>query len=287
MASLKKTLEAPIPRPLLWVGTPCLAILLIVVIVFLGFPYSKFIPFASQALERISGNEIRIGEIQPRLTLGGPGFSINEVSWAAEGQPPIEFDKLKIRPAWSTAWLRAEPAFVIDVTSPLLRVDGTVFLGEGPGFDGAISILDLELLPKSPNSPFSLTGAISATGQVALINGEPSGAVEFEATSGSASHRAVPIPLEYELIQGRIEMGGESWLSLHDLRLDGPLFSAAATGSISRPEGDLPAPIDIGVKVDVKNGPFRLILSGLGINLDAGGRASFNVGGTVQSPDLR
>ncbi|MDG2334073.1 MAG: type II secretion system protein GspN [Myxococcota bacterium] len=287
MASLKETLEAPIPRPLLWIGTPFLAIWLIVIFVFLGFPYSKFIPFASQALERMSGSEIRIGEIQPRLTVGGPGFSINEVSLAAEGQPPIEFDKLRIRPAWSTSWLRAEPAFVVDVASPLLLVDGTVSLGSGPGFDGAISILDLGLLPMSSNSPFALTGAVAATGKVAMIDGEPTGTVDFKATTGSASHRSIPMPLEYELIQGRIKMGGESWVSLQDLQLDGPLFSAAADGSLSRPEGNLPAPIDIGVKVEVKDGPFRMLLSGLGINLDPGGRASFNVGGTVQNPDLR
>ncbi len=287
MPSVKEVLEAPIPRPLLCIATPLIAIVLVVVFVFLGFPYSKFIPFASQALGRMSGSEIRIGEIQPRLTLGGPGFSVHDVSMAAEGQDPIGFDRLKIRPAWSTAWLRAEPAFAVDMASPLVVADGTITLGEGPGFDGAISILDLALIPMSSNSPFALTGAVSVKGHLKMIGGQPSGAVDIKATSGSATHRSIPVPLEYEAIEGRIEMGDDPWLRLKDLRMEGPLFSGIADGFVSRPEANLPAPLDIGIKVEVKNAPFQMVLSGLGINLDAGGRASFKLGGTVQNPDIR
>jgi len=287
MASLQEILEAPIPRPLLWIGTPILAFALILSFVFLGFPYSDFIPVASQTLERSSGGEIHIGEIRPHITLGGPGFSVHDVSVGTKGQAPVQLDSLAIRPAWSTSWLRREPSFVIDLVSPAFLADGTLTLGEASRFEGKASILDLAQIPLPAGSPVTLTGAIAAEGHLSLRGSEPEGMIIFEAGAGSATHRSVPMPLDYERISGRIEIGGEAWLALHKVQLEGPVFSATADGYIDRPQGNAPAPIDIGVKLEVTNLPFRMLLTGLGLRLDGAGRTAFNLGGTLQDPAVR
>ena len=59
MASLRETLEAPIPRPLLWLGAPILAFVLVLSFVFLGFPYEDLLPAASRELGKIAGGEAR------------------------------------------------------------------------------------------------------------------------------------------------------------------------------------------------------------------------------------
>ena len=89
MASIREILEAPIPRPLLWVGAPTLGLVLVLVFVFLGFPYSDLIPVASREIGRTTGSQVDIGKIEPKITLGGPGFTLLDVRLVGLARDPI------------------------------------------------------------------------------------------------------------------------------------------------------------------------------------------------------
>ena len=287
MASIREILEAPIPRPLLWVGTPLLSLVLVLIFVFLGFPYSDLIPIASREIGRTTGSQVDIGEIRPRITLGGPGFTLRNVRLAGLTRDPIDLDYLSVRPAWSTSWLGGDPTFAVAVAGPLAEAKGNVALGENSGFRGDLRIPDLSRLPLPTGNPVSLAGDFRAGADFTLAAGAPSGHLNFEASAGSATHPSLPMPMEFDSLHGRLELGGETWLELREIRLEGPIFSASADGSIERGVDGRPGAIDIGVELEPANMPFKMLLSGLGLNANAEGQIAFNLGGTLQSPILR
>ena len=287
MASLRETLEAPIPRPLLWVGTPILAFVLVLSFVFLGFPYDDLLPAASRELGRMTGSEARIGAIEPEITRGGPGFALREVSLVRDSGEPVGLDHLKLRPAWSTSWFQGEPAFFIDLMSSLASLEGTFTLGDSPAFSGELAVPDMARLPLPFDDTISLSGALEARGELTIEGGEAVGRIEFEAESGSATHPSLPMTIEFDFLRGGVEMGGEAWFTLDEIDMDGPIFSAKADGSVKRPGGNRPAIIDIGVELQIKNAPFRILVSGLGLPIDRNGRTAFSLGGSLQNPVLR
>ena len=287
MASLRETLEAPIPRPLLWVGTPILAFVLVLSFVFLGFPYEDLLPAASRELGNMTGGEARIGAIEPEITRGGPGFALREVSLVQDSGESFDLDHLRVRPAWSTRWFQGEPAFFIDLMSSLASLEGTYTLGESPGFSGELAVPDMAGLPLPGDDTISLAGALEARGELVMGGGQPVGRIEFEAESGSATHPSLPMTIEFDFLRGQVEMGGEAWLTLDEIDMDGPIFSAKADGSVARPGGNRPAMLDIAVQLQVKNAPFRVLVSGLGIPIDRNGRTAFTLGGSLQNPTLR
>ena len=75
MASPTDILESPIPRPLLWIGTPVAAIVLIAVFVFLRFPYDEFALPLGRQLSAMTGSDVTIGGIDPRLTIGAVSYT--------------------------------------------------------------------------------------------------------------------------------------------------------------------------------------------------------------------
>jgi type II secretion system protein N len=287
MASLLESLERPIPRPLLYTGGPVLAVVLTLTFIFLGFPYADLIPVVS----RLAGDQnIRVGEIRPRLTLGGPGFSLQEVVFRPSEMEPLVIERFDIRPAWSTSWLRGDPSLAVAVVSPLALADGVLTWGDARRVEGKIEVPDLALLPLPSDSPLSFTGVLVAEGDLVVgiaLDGESTGLIQFEAAAGSASHSNIPMPLDFETLTGRIQLTGQSELVLEDISIEGPIFSARADGFIDTPQGNSPPLMDIDLDIQVKTPAFRVLLSSLGLPFDNEGRSSFNLGGTIQNPVIR
>jgi len=287
MASLQEFLERPIPRPLFWTAAPLLAVVLTLTFVFLGFPYSDLIPAANN----LSGaNGVRIGEIQPRLTVGGPGFSVHRLSFGDGPMESVELEQLTVRPAWTTSWLSGEPALAIRIRSPLGEAEGVLTWNEARHVKGQITIPDLAALPFPPDTSIALAGSMQAEVDLNIQNltgNGPEGEIRFEALAGSASHSNIPMPLEFETFSGRIELGSESGLTLEAMEIDGPIFSAEVDGFVDLPEANRPATMDLDFNLHVKNPALRMLLSGFGLGFDGGGRAIFNLGGTVQNPIVR
>ncbi len=287
MTTPNSFLEAPIPRPLLWVGIPIAAVVLIALFVFLGFPYARVADLAGRQLSEASGHEISIGEIHPRITIGGPGFSVSNLVLTSEQRQRYEIDPLRLRPAWSLSWLRGQPALHVDLTSAMGKAVGTVVLGDEPGWEGNLSQLDLAQLPLPTGSGVALSGRLDADADLTLAANGPSGVLHFAAADGTLSHSRLPIDIEYTTVQGDIVLGEKSLAEIRELVLDGPTLSAAVTGNVARGQKRGRELLDLSVELQLKPSPMRAMLRGLGVALDADGRTSFSLGGTVQSPKLR
>jgi len=287
MAAAASFLEAPIPKPVLWVGTPIAAILLTGIFVFLGFPYDLLADAVAARASEATGTQVTIGGLEPRLTIAGPGFTARNVTLTPEQGEALALDKLKVRPAWSLSWLRGAPAIHIDVGSQLGNAHGDLVLGSAPGWDGEFTNLDLSAVPIPGAGDAEWTGLVDSTVNVVLAEDGPVGSLRFEGAEGSVAHPQLPFEIEFESLRGSLTLGGESRAEIEEFELRGPLVVATAQGSVkrgNRPGVDL---LDVDVVVQVQNPGLRTMLQQFGVPLGADGRAEFGIGGTTLSPRMR
>lgn len=280
-------LEDPLPKPLIWIGVPIAAFILIVLFSFLSFPYDQLRGPVSSQLRQITRGEVQIGTIEPTLGWTGPGFAALDIDLIQPGRQRFSIDRVEVRPAWSSGWFRMEPTLQLDIQSSLVSSEGTLALGEKPSWVGQIDVPDLSALPLPPETTIGLTGSLHADAELTLQSGFPAGPIRFEALSGSFSHPEIPIPVQFDRFTGELSLGGPSLVELKELLLDGPIIAADIEGSILAPAANGDPPLDIEVIVEVKSAPLKAMMRGMGLQLDRGGLTSFKLGGTLSRPIAR
>jgi len=280
-------LEDPLPKPLLWIGVPIAAVILIALFSFLRFPYDQLRDPVSSQLRRVTRSEVRIGTIEPTLGWTGPGFAALDVDLIQPGQQRFSIDRVEVRPAWSSGWFRMEPALELDIESSLGSSQGTLALGDAPSWTGQVDVPDLSALPLPGETTIGLTGSLHADAELTLQPGGPAGPIRFEALSGSFSHPEIPIPVEFDRFTGELSLGGQRLVELKELLLDGPIIAADIEGAILPTPANGDPTLDIEVIVEVKSAPLKAMMRGMGLRLDRGGLTSFNLGGTLSRPIAR
>jgi type II secretion system protein N len=277
----------PIPRPLLFVGVPVAGILLTVFFVFLGFPYDRLRESVGAELGRLAGAPVSIGELAPHLGLGGPGFEARQVATAIDGKP-LRFDRVRLRPAWSPAWLSGTPALHVDADGPPGRVRGALVLGEERAWSGTLSGLDLELLPlEGLVSGLDVAGQVDAEADLRAGAQGLAGTLHFEAAKGQIVLPNLPMPLPFETLRGNVRFGEDGQLARVDaLRLEGPIVSGDVEGTIGRGRIRGQEPLDLSVRMQVQ-GPAVSTIRSFGVPLDGNGETSLHLGGTLSNPVVR
>jgi type II secretion system protein N len=289
MASSLSWAERPLPRPVRYVGLPIAFVLLTLFFIFLGFPYDRIEENLTAQIREATGSEVEIESLGPHLGLLGPGLEARGVTAYPPGIRPISFERVVLRPAWSLAWLRADPAIHLDLVSPLGSASGAVILGSERGFDGRVQNLDLAALPlEAWLGGGRVDGRLAADADLLMGLEGPGGSLEFEVTDGSVSLPNLPIGLPFERLSGELRFGDETYLSVDRLELEGPILTARVSGALGEGGrgGIRSAPLDLQVEVDVKGSAIRTTLRGLGVRLDRDGTASFGVAGTLSNPVL-
>jgi len=286
LASLRSLLEGPTPRPLLLVGTPIAALVLISVFVFLGFPYDAFAPSLGHRLSAASGADVRIGGIDPRLTIGGPGIAVrNVIVLTPEGQP-ISIDPLRVRAAWSTSWLSGQPALHIDLVSEIGEAEGTLRFGEPLGWSGELQDLDLARLPFALPSGMEISGRADIDADLLMADGTVTGDLVFEAVDGALSHPSLPIEIDFEQFGGEVALGGENLAEIQSIVLNGQTIQAHASGTVAQSRRPGQNPLNLIVDIEVKNPGMANLMRTMGVDLDPQDRVSFRLGGSMQNPTV-
>lgn len=287
MATVTSFLEAPIPRPVLWVGTPIAAIALVSLFVFLGFPYDQLAEMASARASEASGSPVTIGELDPRVTIAGPGFTARNVTVTTREQQTLRFEQVKIRPAWSLSWLRGVPTLHLDIGSEHGDAHGDLVLSAAPGWNGEVSDVDLTMLPLPLPAGANLDARVDADIDITLAEDGPSGSLSFESAKGSVSHPDLPVELEFDTLKGNLLLGGENLAEIETLELKGPVVVATAGGTVRRGGRRGNQPLDIDVDLEIPNPGIRLLLQQTGMRIDSDGRTQLKIGGTLSQPRLR
>lgn len=289
MASLAEEREGGL-LPFGWVGTVAYCGALTLLFLFLGFPLDRVGERLVGTLSSASGFQITFSGLSPFLSVAGPGFEATGVRVVGNDGTQMSFDTLRVRPAWSLAWLRLSPALHLDVNGPLGHVVGTAIVdADSPAFDGEVSSLDLGRLPVDALWPgLSLTGSLDAEIDLAVSDGAagPDGTISFEARDGGISANGLPMGLPYETLTGELALGGEALVRILSLRANGPMLTAEASGEIGMGEFFVAAPLDIELQIQAQP-RFVPVLRSLGLSFGAGGATTVRIGGTPSEPEIR
>jgi type II secretion system protein N len=279
---------APLPRGLLWVGIPVTGVVLVGFFFLLGFPYDLVRDALAAQLSAASGAQVSIQRLGPGLSPLGPQLVAEGVRVTLSDGTPLEVEHALLRPAWSLSWFSGTPALALDVVAPEGRLVGTLWIGSEPGFDGEVREVALARLPLQRFVPDLVLAGV-ANLDVDLRSGEdgPRGHLTLEARDGSVGIPGLPIDLPYVTLDGHAELGGESRVRVDRLVMDGPMLSVEASGTLGpgpRPET---SPLEASLHVEVREQSVRPLVRGLGVRLDAQGRADVTLAGTPARPVVR
>lgn len=274
-----------------WVRTraiPVAAALLTLLFVVTGFPYDRLAPAVAARVSQVLGAQVSIASLGPSLSLLGPGVRASGLSVLWPDGSQLRLDSLRVRPAWSFAWLRGRPAFALRLAAPFGQVNGTLIVGSAPGFDGTVRDLELAKLPLQNLVPgASLDG--KASGDLDLTN-TPAGArgsFHVEARDGSIGLPNLPIALPYTTLRAEVQLTDAALAEISSLTLEGPLLSLQASGSVGRAAMLPAAPLNLTLKLKAKDPSVGPLLSASGLHVAADGSSELRITGTAAQPLLR
>lgn len=284
------TSESRFPRWLVVASYPVAAFALTTFFVFLGFPYDLLAERLSHEVESSTDMRLRIGELSPHLGLAGPGLAATEVLAGRAGQGTMAVDELIIRPAWSTAWFRGTPAIHLDLTSDSGSAAGVATLGERGGWDGTLTAVDMATLPIGALDAFDLDGRLDATVNLRAgppeVGGGPVGAVDFVLREGSFKTPDLPIAIPFDALQGRLDFGGDSYLQVDEVKLEGPMLRGTIGGTVGHAPAAGQQPLALNVTYEVSDPSLAPMLGTLG-RPGADGRSVLQITGTLMQPVVR
>ncbi len=252
-----------------------------------GFPYDSLVNRITSTLEPVLGVEFIITEVGPTFGWAGPGLEALGVHVRFPDANSVRVDRILVRPAWTTAWFRGAAAVYLELDSPSGSAMGSLEFGESPVFEGSVQNLDLEelaLLDMLPSG--GVEGRMDATFSLVIGEAGPEGSVTFEMRDGSLSIPNMPIALPFQKILGELQLGGDAYLTIESLTLEGPIVSGSGGGTIAKAPSFERAPLrmefDLNVKPALAGGARAA-----GLRVDSKGDTKVRISGTVSNPRIR
>ena len=276
-----------LPRPLLVFGLPIAGVLLVAFFIYLGFPYHKLGDRIATEIQRSSGVRIDFEDIGASLQLVAPGIEATGVRATLSDGSSYRIERAMLRPAWSLAWFRGTPAVYAEVESELGGAAGTLLLGEAGGWSGELSQVAVGRIPIPPlEAVGNIDGRLDATIDLVLAEAGPEGSIEFAATEGSVGLAKFPMDIPFETLSGELSFGGEAFISIERLELDGPMLTASLTGKVLQAASFAQAPMRLEAELTAEPN-LRPAISSAGVRVDREGKSKVRITGTVESPMVR
>ena len=276
-----------LPRPLLVFGLPVAGVLLVAFFIYLGFPYHKLGDRIATEIQRSSGVRIDFEDIGASLQLVAPGIEATGVRATLSDGSSYRIERAMLRPAWSLAWFRGTPAVYAEVESELGGAAGTLLLGEAGGWSGELSQVAVGRIPIPPLSAVgNIDGRLDASIDLVLTEAGPEGSIEFAATEGSVGLAKFPMDIPFETLSGELSFGGEAFISIERLELDGPMLTASLTGKVLQAASFAQAPMRLEAELTAEPN-LRPAFKNAGVRVDREGNSKVRITGTVESPMVR
>ena len=127
---------------------------------------------------------------------------------------------------------------------------------------------------------------MDATFDVQMAAPVPEGTVHFEMREGSVSIPNMPVALPFQTISGNLELGGDAYLTLETLALEGPIVTGSGSGTIAMADSFALAPVQMEFKLNVKPALAGGVRAA-GLRVDRKGDTTVRINGTVQAPSIR
>ncbi len=253
----------------------------------IGFPYELLGQRLVDSVNQASGVQLEMDDLGPYLSLAGPGFQASHVSLKVADGTRWQLNRARIRPAWSTSWLRLDSAVHLEIDAEMGRIEGTLTTGDTPGFDGVLSNVDLARLPLDAFVPgVDFKGMLDAEIDLQRVDGVVQGLVVFGATQGLLAGDLFPTPIPFESLEGEFSLGGDSMVEVTKFDLQSPLLTAQLAGSLGMASSFAMAPLHLRLELETKSGMNKL-LQRVGIRSKRKGKTTLRIEGTVANPKIR
>jgi type II secretion system protein N len=275
-----------LPGLLRFVAIPLAGLLLFLFFLHQGFPYDRLAGAVAARAARATGSEIRMTGTTPRFSLAGPGLETTGATVVTQSGARIEIERLLVRPAWSFAWLRLNPAVYVDATGTFGAAQGVVTL-RVPGFHGTLRGIELANLPLATALPgMLLRGQADLDVDLELGDAGPEGTSRFTAARGMLGFDSMPMQVPFTSFSGDLRFGDDQLAALSGASLEGPMISATGSGTLGHAERALDAPLALDLAITASAG-MRPHLQAAGIQLGKDGKGKLQVTGTPAQPMLR
>jgi type II secretion system protein N len=274
-----------LPASVRWLALPLAGLLVFAFFLHRGFPYDRLGGALAARVAGATGAQVRIGELVPRFSLGGPGLEATGVDVTTAGGSRIAIERIFVRPAWSLAWLRANPAVRVDANGSFGEAHGVATL-RVPGFRGSLKGIELAGLPLDTALPGALLrGPADLELDLEVGGSGPEGSARFAVGRGLLGFTGLPMQLPFTSFAGELRLGGGSWAELHGASLEGPMISATGGGSLGLAASLLEAPLALDLELTASPG-LRPQLATRGVKLGPDGMGRLLLTGTLAQPRL-
>lgn len=250
----------------------------------LRFPYDRVLPPLLAAARSATGANVVIGELGVGFGGGGPELVASAVSLAWPGSLPLAFDEVRLRPAWSPAWLTGRPLWHVAAEGESGAFSGV--LGRDR-LEGTWSEVDTERIPWTLLGALQpMHGRVSGSADLRASEGAWLGSARIVGREGSIDLPGLPVAIPYEALDAALDLGAEQ-ITLASADLRGPMVSARASGTATAAGPELASwPLDLDVQIESIDPALRGYLGPLGIPVGRDGRASLRVTGSLAAPYL-
>jgi len=199
----------------------------------------------------------------------------------------VQIDRALIRAAWSTSWLTGDPAVHVELEGPAGGAVGTLQWNGTTSWNGNIWNAAASHPPLADFVPVvRLDGMLDARIDVEVGELESEGLIYFEVRDGSLSLPNVSVALPFELFSGDLELGGDDYLTLDSIRIEGSAVSGTGSGKIARAETFEQAPVSLEFELNIESALSKKVrAAGMRVNRD--GLTKVRISGTVADPKIR
>jgi type II secretion system protein N len=259
-------------------------LVLLLVFVALRFPYERLLPPLLQTASALTGAEIEVADVGLGLGLGGPEAVASGVTLRWPATAEIVLDELRVRPAWSFAWLRGTPLWHVAAEGAPGAWHGVVAPDR---IEGEWTEVDTDALPWALLGALApVHGRLSGEVDLARSDGAWAGTAEVAGGEGSVDLPGLPVAIPFVAVEAELAVS-PAVITLSSARLEGPLVTANVGGTATASGTVFSAwPLDLDVEIEQVDPALRGYLGPLGIPVDAEGRARLRVTGSLAAPYL-
>jgi type II secretion system protein N len=260
------------------------ALALLLVFAAVRFPYARLLPPLLDTARAATGAEIEVGDLGLGLGLAGPHVVARDVRLRWPTAPELRFEAVRVRPAWSLAWLSGTPRWHVDAAGAPGSFRGEVAAGRVAGEWRDVDTAALPWALAGTLAP--LSGRVSGEVDLAHADGAWQGSAALTGQDGSVDLPGLPVAIPFVAIAAQLEVT-PARVELSSARIEGPLVTANVAGTATASGAAISAwPLDLAVEIESVDPALRGYLGPLGIQEGGNGRAHVRVTGTLAAPYL-
>ena len=260
------------------------ALLLLALLVVARFPYRRLLPPLLDAASAATGARIVVGDVGLGLGRGGPEVEATDLSLEWPSAAALHLATLRVRPAWSLAWLSGAPRWNVEAAGEIGSWAGVLAPDR---LAGEWSELQIDALPwASIGSAAPLHGRVSGQLDLTRADGAWQGSAQLLGNGGSVDMPGLPVAIPFEALRADLSVAPGA-LTLTAGRIEGPLVTASLAGTATV-EGDSFSSWALALDVEIEevDAALRGYLSPMGIPVGPEGRAKLRVTGSLGAPYL-